>query len=122
MKRFLAGIFLGLMVGASLTLLAQHAANEKVVPPKVLVDNQKVKLQRWVLKPGESSPVHAHKLDHISIVLQGATLRDTSVDGTSKESVQKTGDAVFVPAHGVTHTLTNIGKTTFESISIELKQ
>ncbi len=122
MNRFLAGIFSGLMVGASLTLLAQQGAKEKVVPPQVLVDNQKVKMQRWVLKPGESSPVHAHKLDHISIVLKGATLRDTSVDGTSKESVQKTGDAVFVPAHGVTHTLTNIGKTTFESISIELKQ
>ncbi len=121
MKRFLAGIFLGLMLGASVTLLAQRAANEKIVPPKVLVDNQKVKMQRWLLKPGESSPVHAHKLDHISVVIHGTTLRDTSVDGTSKDSVQKTGDAVFVPAHGVTHTLTNIGKTTFESISIELK-
>lgn len=122
MKRFLAGIFLGLMLGASVTLMAQRAAGEKAVPPKVLVDNQKIKMQRWVLKPGESSPVHAHKLDHISIVLKSATLRDTSVDGTSKVSPQKAGDAVFVPAHGVTHTLTNIGTTTFESISIELKQ
>ncbi len=122
MNRFLAGIFLGLMAGASVTVLAQHAAKEKVVPPQVLVDNQKVKMQRWVLKPGESSPVHAHKLDHISVVIHGTTLRDTSTDGTSKEIAQKTGDAVFVPAHGVTHTLTNVGKTTFESISIELKQ
>ncbi len=122
MNRFLVGIFLGLMVGASMTLLAQRAANEKVVPPTPLVDNQKVKMQRWVLTPGESSPVHAHKLDHISVVIHGSTLRDTSVDGTSKEFVQKTGEAVFVPAHGVTHTLTNVGKTTFESISIELKQ
>jgi mannose-6-phosphate isomerase-like protein (cupin superfamily) len=122
MKRFLAGIFLGLLLGASVTLLAQHKANDKIVPPKVLVNNQKVKIQRWVLKPGERTPVHPHKLDHISVVIHGSTLRLVSVDGTTNEMVQKDGDAEYIPAHGVTHYFANVGKTTFESISIELKQ
>ena len=120
MKRFLAGVLVGLAVSA-LTLFAQKLASEKVVQPQVLVDNQKVKIARWVLKPGEGTPLHTHALDHVSVVIRGSTLRDVAADGTAKENVQKAGDAVFVPGTGRTHSFANAGKDTFESISIELK-
>jgi quercetin dioxygenase-like cupin family protein len=120
MKRFLAGLIVGLSVSA-LTLLAQHLASEKVVQPQPIVDNQKVKVVRWVLKPGEGTPLHTHTLDHISVVIHGSTLRDVAADGAAKENVQKAGDAVFVPGTGRTHSFANAGRETFESISIELK-
>ena len=120
MKRFLVGVLVGLAFSAFI-LFAQNLASEKVVQPQVLVDNQKVKIARWVLKPGEGTPLHTHTLDHVSVVIHGSTLRDVAADGTAKENVQKAGDAVFVPGTGRTHSFANAGKETFESIAIELK-
>jgi len=120
MKRFLAGVLVGLAISA-FTLFAQKLASEKVVQPQLIVENQKVKIARWVLKPSEGTPLHTHTLDHVSVVIRGSTLRDVAADGTAKENVQKAGDAVFVPGTGRTHSFANAGKDTFESISIELK-
>jgi quercetin dioxygenase-like cupin family protein len=120
MKRFLVGVLVGLAISA-FTLFAQKPASEKVVQPQLIVENQKVKIARWVLKPGEGTPLHTHALDHVSVVIRGSTLRDVAADGTAKENVQKAGDAVFVPGTGRTHSFANAGKDTFESISIELK-
>ena len=120
MKRFLAGMFVGIL-GSTFAVMAQHRASEKIGEPQVLVDNAIVRMVRWVLKPGEGTPIHTHALDHISVVIHGSTLRDVAADGTTKENVQKTGDAVFVPRTGITHSFANAGKTTFESVSIELK-
>jgi quercetin dioxygenase-like cupin family protein len=120
MKRFLAGLSAGSMVSA-IILFAQHRASEKIVPPQAVVDNAKVRMVRWVLRPGEGTPVHTHVLDHISVVVHGSTLRDVAIDGTTKENLRKTGDAAYVPGKGLTHSFANAGKETFESISIELK-
>jgi quercetin dioxygenase-like cupin family protein len=142
MKRFLAGVVIGILgsglapyravqprslssvpgSGTGLVWAAQHRASEKIVQPQVLVENAKVKIVRWVLKPGEGTPIHTHSLDHVSVIIHGSTLREVEASsGVAKENVQKTGDATFVPAHGQTHSFANAGKTTYESIAIELK-
>jgi len=119
-KRFLAGLIVGLGLSA-LTLLAQHLASDKVVQPQPIVENQKVKVVRWVLKPGEGTPLHTHTLDHIAVVVQGSTLRDMETDGTAKNVEQKTGQVVYVPGTGRTHSFANAGQTTLEIVSIDLK-
>ncbi len=120
MKRFFLGVFIGVLTSA-LALMAQHRASERIVQPQVLVENQKVKIVRWALKPGEGTPVHTHALDHVSVVIHGSSLRDVETNGTAKENVQKTGDVTFNPGTRRTHSFANIGQTAFESISIELK-
>jgi quercetin dioxygenase-like cupin family protein len=120
MKKFLLGALAGFFV-STLVVMAQHRASEKVVQPQVLVDNARVKMVRWVLKPGEGSPIHSHDLDHVSVVIRGSTLRDMNAVGVVKENVPKTGDATFNPATGLPHSFANAGNTVFESISIELK-
>ena len=120
MKRFLVGVFVGLAISA-FTLFAQKLASEKVVQPELIVENQKVKAVRWVLQPGEGTPLHTHTLDHISVVIHGSMLRDVAADGSARENTQKAGAVAFVPGTGRTHSFANAGKETFESISIELK-
>jgi mannose-6-phosphate isomerase-like protein (cupin superfamily) len=120
MKRFLAGLVMGLSL-SGLTLLAQHLASEKVAQPQPILENQKVRIHRWVLKPGEGTPLHTHVLDHISVVLQGSRIKDMGADGTSKTVEQKSGQVVYVPGTGRTHSFANLGSTTLESIAIELK-
>jgi quercetin dioxygenase-like cupin family protein len=109
------------MVSAAL-VAAQHRASDKTVPPQVLVDNAKVRMVRWILKPGEGTPIHDHTLDHISVVIHGSRIRYVTVDGATTENEQKTGNAVYVPGTGLKHSFVNIGNTLFESISIEMKQ
>ncbi len=120
MKRFLAGLALGLLVSGTIFLL-WHRGSGKTVEPQALLENQRVRMVRWVLQPGESSPVHTHALDHISVIIHGSTLRDVELNGTAKEIAQKTGDATFNPGTGRTHSFANTGRSTFESIAIELK-
>jgi mannose-6-phosphate isomerase-like protein (cupin superfamily) len=120
MKRFLAGLVVGLSLSA-LTLLAQHLASEQVVQPQPVLENQRVKIHRWVLKPGEGTPVHTHTLDHISVVLQGSRIKDMDTDGSFKTVEEKTGQVTYVPGTGRTHSFANVGSTTLESIAIELK-
>ncbi len=120
MKRFLAGGLVGILCSA-LVGLAQHRASEKVVQPQVLVENEKVRIVRWLLQPGEGTRVHTHQLAHVSVVLRGSTLKDVETSGATKETVQKSGAATYIPGTGITHSFANAGKDTYESISIELK-
>ena len=120
MKRFIAGVIVGISISA-LALFAQHLASEKVVQPQPILENERVKIQRWLLKPGEGTPLHTHKLDHVSVILHGSTTRDVGTDGTAKDLDQKSGQASYIPGTGRTHSFANVGKETYESISIELK-
>lgn len=120
MKRFIAGIIVGVVISA-LALFAQKMASEKVVPPQPIVENERVKIQRWVLKPGEGTPLHTHTLPHVSVILRGSMTRDVGTDGESKDGEHKSGQAAYIPGTGRTHSFANVGKETYESISIELK-
>jgi len=120
MKRFFAGVFAGVLL-SGLTLMGQHLASEKLVQPQPVVENEKVKAVRWVLEPGEGTPLHTHTLDHIAVVLHGSTMRDMETDGTSREHEQKSGQVVYVPGTGRTHSFANAGNTTLEIVSIDLK-
>jgi predicted metal-dependent enzyme (double-stranded beta helix superfamily) len=120
MKRFIAGVVVGwAMIGVA--VLAQSHASEKIIHPQVITDNQKVRIVRWSLQPGEQSPVHTHSLDHIYVVIHGSKIRDfVSGDGTHDDE-QETGRAAFSAAVGKTHYFQNVGHQPYEMVSIELK-
>lgn len=117
MKRFFAGAALGWLTFA---LLAQRPS-DRIIPPQVVVDNAKVKVSRWVLQPGERSPVHTHTLDHVYVVVHGSRIREFISDGRVTEDNQETGRAAFSPGRGKTHSFENAGTTPYEMISVELK-
>ncbi len=120
MNRFLIGLLLGLLPSAT-ALLPRPQASQKVVQPQVITENQKVRMVRWVLQPGEGTPIHAHALDHVSVVIRGSAIRDVATDGSARTIEQRTGDATYVPATGRSHSFANAGQAVYESVSIELK-
>lgn|SRR5215472_8008944 len=121
MKRFVSGVLTGWFV-LGITVLAQRLASETVVPPQILVDNEKVKVVRWRLQPGEGSPVHTHSLDHVYVVVHGSKIREVTSKDKVKDDEQETGRTAFSPARGKTHSFTNVGHEPYEMVSIELKQ
>jgi len=94
----------------------------KVVPAQVLVDNDRLKMERWTFQPGECSPVHIHALDHVYIVVRGSKIREITGEGKTNDDVQETGRAAFSRARGKVHSFGNIGDATpYEMVSFELK-
>lgn len=120
MKRFLLGLLAGIII-SGLALAAQQMASDKVVQSTPVFENQKVKITRILLKPGEGTPLHTHALDHVAVIVQGTTMKDMETDGKFKNVDQKTGEVHYVPGTGRTHSFANTGTSPLEIVSIELK-
>ena len=86
----------------------------------ILIDNDRVRVNRLVLKPGESSKMHTHQMRGLGIVLYDSKIELTAPDGTKRRLEVKAGDHVWQNA-GTTHIINNIGSNVFEAIDIELK-
>lgn len=86
----------------------------------ILIDNDRVRVNRLALKPGESSKMHTHQMRGLGIVLYDSNIEITASDGTKRRLEPKAGDYVWQDA-GTTHIIKNIGSNVFEAIDIELK-
>jgi quercetin dioxygenase-like cupin family protein len=87
----------------------------------ILIDNDRVRVNRLVLKPGESSKLHTHRMHGLGIALYDSKIEIIGPDGTKRRLEPKAGDQVWQNA-GTTHVITNIGSNAFVAIDIELKQ
>ena len=65
---------------------------------------------------GETAPMHSHP-ERVTVAIRGAKLRMTDANGKTETVEVKTGEATHLDAQ--THTVTNIGTTTFEEVSTE---
>ncbi len=87
----------------------------------VLIDNDRVRVNRLVLKPGESSKLHTHPMHGLGIILYDSKIEMISADGSKRALEPKAGDHAWQNA-GTTHIIKNTGTTVFEAIDIELRQ
>jgi beta-alanine degradation protein BauB len=102
-----------------------------------IIENDKVILWEFVLEPGESTPVHTHKLDYLFYVLEGTTLEVFDKDNKYLGAFEsKTGytfplkiegdDIVSADDKGLrfpaTHSARNAGPTRYREILVETKR
>ena len=94
----------------------------KVAPHNctVLLDNDKVRVTRVVLKPGETMGMHSHPFGDIWMPRISARVRSTPLDGKPVMNEVKANHVYWSDAE--THSLENIGKTDYQSVVIELKK
>jgi mannose-6-phosphate isomerase-like protein (cupin superfamily) len=111
-------IFATLLLFNSNSIFAQDAA--KVAPDivKVLLDNDKVRVLEFMVKPGESTGMHSHP-NYVVYFLVDGKMQIILPDGKSSEMDVKAGDVRWSEA--VTHNNKNIGKTESHAIVVELK-
>ena len=96
---------------------AQDAMKYGVKHLTVLAEDDKVRVLRYAPHKGDKTPMHSHP-EAIVYVVKGGKVRYTFPDGTTKEAVLKTGDAMIRPP--VTHADECLEDV--ESILIELKK
>jgi hypothetical protein len=94
--------------------------DRKVVDPsmKILLENDRVRVQEHYLKPGEKIGMHSHP-DKVIYAINDWKVRETYPDGTSRVVEGKAGTAVWGSAKS--HAVENIGTTDVRNIVIELK-
>lgn len=114
----------GMIVGA----LAIRAASEptlqdpvKVSPQyySVRLENDRVRVLEYRLKPGEKELPHAHS-PGVLYSLADAKVRSTLPDGTASERSSVAGEVSW--RDWTRHSLENVGLTEVHALSIELKE
>jgi N-acyl-D-amino-acid deacylase len=86
-----------------------------------VLENERVRVYRLSLAPGESTEVHTHLLAGLAISISPGQI-EVATKGTDKPQQMKLeiGDVRWRDG-AVTHSIKNIGKIRFEAIDIELK-
>jgi len=86
----------------------------------IVLDNDRVRIERLILQPGQSTNVHTHNLSALSVFVTAAKVLVES-PGQKPETIEyKPGDFRWRPAP-VTHSIKNIGTTRFEAVGIDWK-
>jgi beta-alanine degradation protein BauB len=119
---------LGLVLGvAAMTVLVAVASDSLNLDPvkispqdyTVRLENDRVRVLEWRLKPGGKEPMHSHP-DGVLIVLADSTLKSTALGGTSTTRATVNGDVKWAPA--VSHSIENVGTTEAHALLVELKR
>lgn len=85
-----------------------------------VLENDRVRVYRITLAPGESIPTHTHPLPGLAISLTNAEIEVTS-SGQKPDRLSLKSADVRWRAGAVTHSIKNVGSTPFEAVDIELK-
>ena len=95
------------------------------LPPETgrepILENDRVRVYRVTLAPGEATPKHTHPLPGLSIALADAEIEITTEGQSTPDRLTVKSADVRWRAGAVTHSVKNIGKTPFEAVDVELK-
>lgn len=90
------------------------------VGQSVIFENDLVRVWHIRLEPGESQPMHRHDLPYLVIAIEGGKNVIETAAG-EKIGVDEPAGGVVFRDPGATHTLTNVGDTTYLARLTELK-
>jgi quercetin dioxygenase-like cupin family protein len=118
----LVGAIMGALATATIVAFAVPATMDPVrLSPQyytVRLDNARVRVLEFRLKPGEKEVMHSHP-EGIVFALADATVKTYLPDGTSVAYPSKQGDVMWRDA--VTHSGENVGSTEAHYLAVELK-
>ena len=118
LRRAMVLSILGLLIprpGAS----ARGQDRATAVPDmKVLLENERVRVQFHDVKVGEKTPLHSHPA-YVAYVFSPYQARFVLADGSVKTAERKSGDVFY--SGPVTHSVENTGHTPIHNLIVELK-
>lgn len=86
---------------------------------QVEFENDQVRVVRVRIGPGETAPLHEHRVNRVAVFLTEQNFRVTSADGKVDMPKRKAGEAVW--GTPVKHEETNVGSSICEILMVELK-
>ncbi len=86
-----------------------------------VLENDRLRAYRVTLEPGQSTSLHTHTLPGLAIALTAGEIEVTTQGKDKPDRLALPAGDVRWRAGAVTHSITNVGKTRFEAVDIELK-
>jgi quercetin dioxygenase-like cupin family protein len=86
-----------------------------------VLENERVRVFRVTLEPGQSTAMHTHVFAGLSIALVSGEIEITTEGKRPADRLNLPLGDVRWRAGAVTHSIKNIGKTRFEAVDVELK-
>ncbi|HKT70291.1 MAG TPA: hypothetical protein VJP83_12680 [Terriglobales bacterium] len=86
---------------------------------KVILDNDKVRVSDYHIRPGDKEPMHSHPTGVVVYYFTDAKMRVTSPEGKTATASNKAGDVLW--RDPVTHSAQNIGTNEVHSLLVEPK-
>jgi quercetin dioxygenase-like cupin family protein len=86
---------------------------------KVLLQNERVRVQFHDVAPGETTPMHSHPA-YVAYVFNAYTGEAILTDGRRQPIARKPGDVFY--SGPVTHRIANTGTTPIHNLIVELKE
>ncbi|MBZ5552158.1 MAG: hypothetical protein LAO21_05510 [Acidobacteriia bacterium] len=86
----------------------------------LVLENERIRVTRTVLRPGESTKLHSHRQPHVAAVIRGGTLLDR-MEGIGMEGRNLRAGSFMWREGAVTHSISNTGRTVIELVEIEIK-
>lgn len=87
--------------------------------PRILLENDSVRVREVIMQPGVENPEHTHVYPHVGVFVEGGTLEFHEAGEVETVSFEK-GDAGWREA-GVTHRIINRSSTPVHVVEVELK-
>jgi quercetin dioxygenase-like cupin family protein len=85
-----------------------------------VLENERVRIERLILEPGQSTNIHTHNLSALSVFLTKAKVLIESPAQKPQTFDYNPGDFRWRAAP-VTHSIKNIGSTRFEAVGVDWK-
>lgn len=86
----------------------------------LVLENERIRVFRLVLAPGQTTELHTHALRVLSVAVSQGKVAVEVMGKKRKKAKFKPGDTQWYES-GTKHSLKNIGSTTFEAVDIELR-
>jgi len=86
-----------------------------------VLENERVRVFRVTLEPGQSAPMHTHEVPGLAIALSAGELEVTTQGKDKPDRLKRPLGDVTWRAGAVTHSLKNVGQRRFEGVDIEFK-
>jgi len=86
----------------------------------LVLENERIRVFRLVLAPGQTTEFDTHKLRTLSVAVSQGKVAVEVMGKKRQKAKFKPGDTQWYES-GTKHSLKNIGSTTFEAVDIELK-
>ena len=119
MTRTRIAVLLGVTITFIFSVASGSQDRAKVVPEmKVLLENDRVRVQFHDVAVGETTPLHAHPA-YVAYVFSPYSAKSTSSDGTEATLARRAGDVFY--SGPVVHRITNTGETPIHNLIVELR-
>jgi beta-alanine degradation protein BauB len=89
---------------------------------ELIKEDDRVRIWRIVLEPGEEAPWHTHHLDYTSITVEGSVMERYNEDGTVDRYESQPGNVRRIYEGSLRHSLKNVGNKRFSNVIIEIKE